>query len=278
MATGGPVGRGSRGVPLGEENLITEDGRSGPIGLAEITASDFRVARVAPLLGRPLVETDEQPGAPLLAVIGHDLWQERFAGDTSVIGESVRLGNSPTTIVGVMPEGFAFPLSESLWIPLRVDAVAAENESGEGPPIRTFARLAPGVSLEDAQAELTAIGLRAAADQSDARSPSSPGDPVVDSFIEGGWVLRVGNVAFLMILIGVCANVGALTYARTATRLGEITVCTALGAPRSRILAQLSAELDVPECVALQHSPCVSSVKVTVYLLYGRNELSGNPA
>lgn len=226
-----------------EENLVTKDGWSEPIGLTEITASAFRVTRVAPLLGRPLVETDEQPGAPWVAVIGYDLWQARFAGDPDVVGESVRLGNTPATIVGVMPEGFAFPFNESLWIPLRIDAVAAQHERGEGPPIRTFGRLAAGATVEEAQAELTIIGLRAAADFPKTHAHLRPQVlPYVDSFIEGAWVLHVGNIAFLMILIVVCANVGALTYARTATRLGEITVRTALGAPRSRILAQLSAE------------------------------------
>ncbi|MEE8116505.1 MAG: ABC transporter permease, partial [Gemmatimonadales bacterium] len=84
-------------------NVITEDGRAEPVRGSKISASAFRLVRVPPLMGRPLVETDEQDGAPPVVVIGHDLWQARFGGDSGVMGRSVQLGNSRSTVVGVMP-------------------------------------------------------------------------------------------------------------------------------------------------------------------------------
>lgn len=102
-------------------NLIGPDGQGEPINVAEISASGFRVARVAPLLGRYLVPEDEHPGALPVVVIGHDVWQDRFQGDSDVIGRTLQLGRTPHTIVGVMPEGFAFPQMHHYWTPLRLD-------------------------------------------------------------------------------------------------------------------------------------------------------------
>src|SRR5688500_958966 len=147
---------------LAQRNLITSDGESRPAEVAEISASAFRVAGARPLLGRALGDADERPGAPAVAVIGHDVWQARFGGDPNVVGRVVRLGRTPTIVVGVMPEGYAFPRAQSLWIPLRLNPV--EYPRGGGPGLGLFGRLAPGVTLEEAQAELTTWGRRAAAD------------------------------------------------------------------------------------------------------------------
>src|SRR5690349_6008381 len=101
-----------------DRTLITEDGHAEPVRGVEITASAFRIARVPPLLGRPLIDDDERPGAPAVAVIGYDIWTSRFGSDPSVIGQSIRLGRARHTIVGVMPQGFGLPVRHSLWVPL----------------------------------------------------------------------------------------------------------------------------------------------------------------
>src|SRR5690606_24118402 len=103
-----------------------------------------------------------ETGAPPVVVIGHDVWQRRFAGDPGVVGRVVRLGREQATIVGVMPRGFGFPVAHTAWTPFRLNAL--DYERGAGPSVRVFGRLAPGVSLDEAQAELTALGMRAAAD------------------------------------------------------------------------------------------------------------------
>src|SRR5262245_54718425 len=102
-------------------NLVSESGQGEPITIAEMTASGFRAARVAPLLGRSLMDADEQPGAPAVVVIGYDVWQARFARDPSIVGRDLRIGRETHTIVGVMPAGFAFPVSHRYWVPLRID-------------------------------------------------------------------------------------------------------------------------------------------------------------
>jgi hypothetical protein len=141
-------------VPL-ERNLITDDGRAEPVNGVEISASAFRVAPTPPALGRPLVEADEAAGAPAVVVIGHQLWQSRFAGAHDVIGRTVRLGRAEHTIVGVMPPEFGFPVRQTMWVPLRVNRT--ELRRSEGPQTRIFGRLAPGVSPEAAQAELDTV-------------------------------------------------------------------------------------------------------------------------
>ena len=111
-----------------------------------MSAAGFSVARVQPLMGRYLVEDDEREGALSVAVIGADVWRNRFAGDPAILGRTIELGATPHTIVGVMPEGFAFPVNHDFWTPLR--AGLAPPEPLTGPDLMIFGRLAPGATLE----------------------------------------------------------------------------------------------------------------------------------
>jgi putative ABC transport system permease protein len=90
------------------------------VRLAEMTASGFRLTHVTPLLGRIFVDDDERPDAPPVMVIGHDEWRRHFDGDPGVIGRTVRLDDMVHTVVGVMPEGFGFPVRHRYWVPLRL--------------------------------------------------------------------------------------------------------------------------------------------------------------
>ena len=228
-----------------ERNLVTDDGRGEPVTAVEISAVAFRVTRVPPLLGRALVDADELPGAPSVAVIGHALWQARFGGDPRVVGRTVRLGGARSTVVGVMPEGYAFPVAHELWVPLRVTPSA--HEPREGPGLQLFGRLAPGASLSEAQAELAALGQRTAAASPETHEHLRPQVmPYARSIVDvNGW-MTVGvlssNLVLVMFLVLVCGNVSLLLFARAATREGEIIVRTALGASRRRIVMQLFAE------------------------------------
>ena len=231
-----------------ERNLITADGRSEPVKGAEISASAFRITGVPPLLGRHLVEADEHPGAPDVVVLGHGVWQARYGGDPNVIGQTVRLGDAVYTVVGVMPAGYAFPVNHGLWTPLRLSE--SDYPRGASPEIRLFGKLAPGVTLDEAQSELSALGARAAADFPQTHEHLRPGvKPFVQSVCcvdrEGVLQMRMMYVfnLFFIALLGICgANVATLVFARTATREGEIAVRSALGASRRRIAVQLFAE------------------------------------
>jgi putative ABC transport system permease protein len=240
-----------------ERNLIV-NGRAGErVAVAEMSAAGFRVARAAPLIGRGIVADDERPGAAPVVVIGYDEWQRRFDGDPDVLGRSLRLGDSFHTIVGVMPAAFGFPLNHRLWIPLRADA---EGRLAAPPLGSVFARLAPGFEVENAQAELTAMGLLPDDTRAqDAGSPLLLVLPYAQNFIDdidpdqyGGRASRARLVILLMslLLVPPGLNIAMLVYARTATRQEEIAVRTALGASRRRIVVQLFIEMLVLSAVA----------------------------
>jgi predicted permease len=223
-------------------NVSTEDRRTGTFGGSRITASGFELARVGPLLGRPLLPSDEGADAPAVVVIGHSVWQRLFDEDPAVLGRMLRLSGRPATVVGVMPEGFAFPVNQELWVPFRESALAHARR--EGPRIWMAARLAPGYTLAQAQAELATIGRRSAAESPQTHEHL---EPRVQLFTKAasddvGAFAALINVPFILFLIVVCANVATLVFARTATREGEIAVRSALGASRRRLVLQLFSE------------------------------------
>jgi hypothetical protein len=141
-------------------NLIVGDASPVLIQTAALTAAAFRTARVSPLIGRALLAEDETPGAPDIVVLGYDVWQRSFEGRADVVGSTVRLGSTPVTVVGVMPEGFGYPLSHDAWTPLQL---RASYGALEGDPIGVIGRLKPGITLEQANAELRVLGERTAA-------------------------------------------------------------------------------------------------------------------
>jgi predicted permease len=228
-----------------EQNLRAAGAAPQPIRIAEISSAAFRVVRTPPLLGRHLVAEDERLAAAAVVVIGHEAWQSRFAGDPLIVGRSITLGTTPHVVVGVMPAGFAFPVDHQFWTPFRPDPTSYERL--EGPELRVFGRLKPGVTLAAAQTELTLVGERLAA-------ASPPSDrrlrPVVLPYtrehfeITGAraWLLWLVQAVVSGLLVVVAINLAIIFYARTVARLGEIAVRSALGASRDRILGQLFAE------------------------------------
>jgi predicted permease len=225
--------------------VVTRDGALEPVRAAEMTASAFQLARVQPLMGRPLIDSDEREGAEPVAVIGHRLWEEAFHSDPSVIGQRLQVGDIPHVVVGVMPPSFAFPINQRLWMPLRTDGA---GEAGSDGDVFVFARLAQGASLERAEAEVTTVGLLPQEQVS--RAAVRP-EPRVVPYAAGFFPVVHGNrwltgVIFLigaLLLIPPCANIAILVYARTVTRREEFAARTALGASRARIVMQVFVEL-----------------------------------
>jgi predicted permease len=227
-------------------NLIPDNGPPRLVRVAAMTASAFRLTRVAPVLGRALLDEDQRPGAPPVLVIGHHDWQRYFNGDPGVLGTAVRLDETVHSIVGVMPDGFAFPRSHGYWVPLRLTDDAT-NPAAE-PSMHVFGRLARGFSEQAARSELTTVGEQLAA-----AFPQTHGNtrPQVISYthafagVEGPEVelaMRSMQFGVGLLLLIVAVNVAIVVYARTATRMGEIAVRTALGATRARITMQLFVE------------------------------------
>jgi putative ABC transport system permease protein len=229
------------------QNLVGADGRGEPASIAMMSASGFEVARVPPLMGRPLLDSDEVPGAPPVLVIGYDAWQRRFEADPDVVGRTVQLGRTQHTVVGVMPEGFRFPLAEQLWTPFADDP---DDWAVMETPYSYFAfgRLAPGVTMAQAQAELSSISNRRSAELPDSHEHVRA---IVMSYTDTHTGMdNAGGTLFVRIMLGVFSlfvlipfmNVAILVYARTATRAGEISIRSALGASRRRVVTQLFVE------------------------------------
>ncbi len=220
-------------------NLVVGDRPGIGIQTVELTAAAFRTARVAPMLGRGLIDADDVAGAPNVVVIGYDLWQRVFDARPDAIGSIVELGDTSATVVGIMPAGFRYPVNHVAWLPLRLQG---SYDALEGGPITIIGRLAPGVTQQQADAEVHVLGQRAAA--------ANPATPLQSRIVRPGPAFEIADLpqlaltngpVFLVLLIA-CLNVGTLVYARTATREGEIALRSALGASRGRIVLQLFVE------------------------------------
>lgn len=226
-------------------NIIAEDGRSRPYRGSRMSASSFAMARVRPMLGRTLLESDEVIGAPDVVVLAHDVWQSFLHGVPDVLGRTVKISGVPHTVVGVMPEGLYFPDYEYLWLPLRAGPLASMPASG--PRMLIYGRLSEGVTEAQATAEMTSIraGLTEAHPQvyDELRPEIVPYTYLVTGNPPDMWKGIAALQLFALVLLAVaCGNVGTLILARTAARSGEIAVRTALGASRARIVSQLFVE------------------------------------
>ena len=228
-------------------NLIVGTGAPERIQLAEITSAAFRVARVSPLLGRALLESDEVPGAPSVVVLGYEVWQRSLGARQDVIGSQVKLGETLATVVGVMPEGFGYPFNYDAWTPLPLQASYGPLEGGA---ISVIGRLAPGVTRAQADAEVRVLGERTSAAlpathehlRPRVQPLGEPGDEDGELDVSAIAQLALTNLPSLLVLLIACVSVGTLVYARTATREGEIALRSALGASRARIVSQLFVE------------------------------------
>jgi putative ABC transport system permease protein len=233
-----------------EEIVATDRGLAESARGWEISASAFRVIPTSPLYGRTLIDDDEKPAAEPVVVIGEDFWKDLFESDPLIVGRQIRIGETVRIIVGVMPNGFGFPLSSAFWIPMQIDV--AKVRRGEGPTIRMFGRLASGADMKQAQAELEKISAQMDKGRAEAPPIHASIHPYVDSFWVDFWrspstrslfmIVYSVNIPFIA-LLGICAaNVAQLVFARTMARKGEITVRRALGASRARIVGQFVAE------------------------------------
>ena len=229
-------------------NVQSPDGRAGEIRGAQVSPSVFSLLRVQPLLGRALLEADAIEGAPDVVVIAEDVWESRFASDPDIVGKTIGIGRTPHTVVGVMPADFLFPVNDHLWLPLRTNP--NDYAVGTGPDLNVFGRLADGVSLAEARAEIELVGSRLAAEWPETHTRLRPevvptglllSNSPATGLPETREILLIQVFALLLLFIA-CGNVGTMILARTAARVREMAVRTALGATRARILTQLFVE------------------------------------
>lgn len=231
-----------------EYNLDPGTGTGRPVSGAEVTSSTFQLLRTAPLLGRTLRAADDEAGAPPVVVLSHDVWRTRFGGEPGVVGRTVRIRDVVHTVVGVMPEGFLFPLRQQMWLPLREPPA---TEPGRGAALQVFGRLRDGVSPDQAQVEAGVVGQRLSAEfphvYERVKAEVVPFAIGVRGMPRGGWRSYAGTwvitVGAMVLLLVACINVGLLILARTVSRSTELTVRAALGAGRKRIVAQVFVEV-----------------------------------
>src|SRR5439155_7777199 len=123
-------------------------------------ANGFSVLRVHPVLGRGFLPEDDTPSAEKVAVLSYDVWQSRYAGARDVLGQTVRANAIPYRVVGVMPEGFAFPDNAKIWLPAQMDPL--KSKRGEGTQYNVYGHLKPGVTIDGASSDFAAIAGRLA--------------------------------------------------------------------------------------------------------------------
>ncbi len=210
-----------------------------------VSANLFDLLKVQPVVGRNFREGEDAPGAPAVVILGWRIWQDRFGGDPGVLGRTLRINGEEAVIVGVMDEGFAFPVSQGLWLPERRHASQYAPGAPGVPQVSVVARLRPGVSLDQANVQIAGISARLR--EAHPETHENIGGAVVtisEQFIGSEarrllWVMLGGVIGVLLIA---CANVANLLLSQAALRAKEVGVRTALGASRGRILAQFLTE------------------------------------
>ncbi|HWH51964.1 MAG TPA: ABC transporter permease [Gemmatimonadaceae bacterium] len=223
--------------------VISGDDKAERFDGSWVTANTFTMVGVQPILGRNFRADEDTPAGAKVAIISYSNWRDRYNRDPGVIGRQVHVNGVPYTLIGVMPDGFAFPNNDKIWVPLQTDPLATPR--GQGQYLQVVGKLKPGVSLDQATVDLSTIAKRLAAAYPEADSGfTARVNPFVDSYIgpQPRQLLFTMLGAVFFVLLIACANVANLLLDRAAHRTKEVGIRTALGASRAAVVRQFLTE------------------------------------
>jgi len=251
-----------------DANLVGRDEPENVQGFF-VSADFFPALGVEIAQGRNFLPEEEIQGKHHRVVLGHGLWERRFAADRAIIGQSVDIDGRPYEVVGIAPPAFEFPMGSQLWAPLSFDSQAAANRRGQY--LTVIGRLAPGHTLQDAKSQMAVIGERLERDHPDTNRDR---EARVYTLAEGmrdlgvGPILSMWQAAAAFVLLIACANVASLLLARGAERHREMAVRVAMGASRLRVVRELLIESGLLALAAVPGALLIAFVSLKLMVGY----------
>ena len=226
---------------------LADEGHPEALHADEVSPNYFSVLGAVPQLGRSFAGGEDQPGRDHEVILSYDLWQRRFGSDSAILGKTLRLSRENYVVIGVMPESFRLlGMTPQLWTPLVLNTTDQSATARKDRSLRLFARLKPGVTLDQARSEFSTLALRAEHDFPEAEKGWGVAVRTLPDFLIYDFGIRSGLMV-LMVTVGVvliiaCTNVAGLLLARASGQQKELSIRMSLGARRGHIIRQVLSE------------------------------------